>query len=88
MDKRIKSIIKKSFLVINNIIQDKAVLFGFSNKFWLFISSAATAPIIIIYFSPTLQGFYYTFIGVLGIQSLFDLGLGQLLQQFISHEWI
>ena len=88
MDKRIKSIIKKSFLVINNIIQDKAVLFGFSNKFWLFISSAVTAPIIIIYFSPTLQGFYYTFIGVLGIQSLFVLGLGQLLQQFISHEWI
>jgi len=88
MDKRIKSIIKKSFVVINNIIQDRAVLFGFSNKFWLFISSAVTAPIIIIYFSPTLQGFYYTFIGVLGIQSLFVLGLGQLLQQFISHEWI
>ncbi len=24
----------------------------------------------------------------MGIQSLFELGLGQLLQQFISHEWI
>ncbi|MCH8325217.1 MAG: hypothetical protein IIB83_01425 [Bacteroidetes bacterium] len=88
MDKNIKSIVKKSFIIINNIIQDKAVLFGFSNKFWIFISSAVTAPIIIIYFTPTLQGFYYTFIGVLGIQSLFVLGLGQLLQQFISHEWI
>ena len=84
----IKYVIKNIILTSLQYLKDKAVLYGISNKIWIFISSAVTAPIIIIYFTPTTQGFYYTFIGILGVQSLFELGLGQLLQQFFSHEWV
>lgn len=71
-----------------DLLKDKAVIYGISNKIWIFISSAVTAPLIIIFFSPALQGYYYTFTGLLGIQTLFVMGLGQLVQQFVSHEWI
>ena len=69
------------------LLKDKAIIFGIYNKLWIFISSAITAPLIIIYFSPVLQGYYYTFVSLLGIQTLFVMGLGQLIQQFVSHEW-
>lgn len=74
----------KEFL---QLLKDKAVVYGIYNKLWIFISSAVTAPLIIIYFSPELQGYYYTFTSLLGIQTLFVMGLGQLIQQFVSHEW-
>lgn len=70
-----------------DIVKDKAVVYGISNRIWLFISSAVTAPLIIIFFTPALQGYYYTFNSLLGIQTLFVMGFGQLIQQFVSHEW-
>ncbi len=69
------------------IIKDRAVIYGISNKIWLFLSSAATATLIIIFFTPELQGYYYAFNSLLGIQTLFVMGIGQIIQQFISHEW-
>jgi len=33
------------------------------------------------------QGYYYTFISLLGLQAVLELGLAQILQQFASHEW-
>ncbi len=80
---------KKSVLInsFREIVNDKAIIFGMSNKIWIFLSAALTAPLILIFFSPALQGYYYTFNSLLGIQTLFVMGLGQLIQQFVSHEW-
>ncbi|MHB8579864.1 MAG: hypothetical protein ACYDA4_08380 [Ignavibacteriaceae bacterium] len=74
-----------SFQNINN---DKAVAFGILNKAWIFLSALISTPLLIIFLSPALQGFYFTFISILGLQTVFILGIGQLLQQFISHEWV
>lgn len=72
---------------IKSIKNDKASIFGILNKTWLFLSALVSAPLLIIFLSPALQGFYYTFNSILGVQTVFILGVGQLIQQFISHEW-
>lgn len=35
------------------------------------------------FFSPELQGFYYTFLGLLTLQTFAELGFGELLQQSV-----
>ena len=39
------------------------------------------------YFSPELQGFYFSFTSLAGLQLLFELGLGNVIARFASHEW-
>lgn len=46
-----------------------------------------TTLLIASYFSPELQGFYYTFNSVLAFQVFAELGLGVVLTSFASHEW-
>jgi O-antigen/teichoic acid export membrane protein len=46
-----------------------------------------TAVLIANFFTPELQGYYYTFLSLLTLQTLTELGFGELLQQFVSHEW-
>ena len=43
--------------------------------------------LVLHFFSPTLQGYYYSFNSLLGFQVYLDLGLGQALLNFSSHEW-
>ena len=38
------------------------------------------------FLSPVEQGLYYTFISLLGVQIVFELGLSQVILQFASHE--
>ena len=38
-------------------------------------------------FSPVLQGYYYTFGGVLALRVFVELGLSNVIMQFASHEW-
>ena len=66
---------------------DRAVLYGFLHNLWSILSSTVTAPLILVFLSPVLQGYFYTFQSLLGIQTLFILGLGMVIQQFVSHEW-
>ena len=70
-----------------NIKNDRAVTFGILNKVWLFLSAFINVPFLIIFLTPALQGYYYTFSSILGLQTIFLLGMGQLIQQFVSHEW-
>jgi O-antigen/teichoic acid export membrane protein len=46
-----------------------------------------TVVVIACSFTPELQGFYYTFISILTLQTLLELGLGAAIQQIVSHEW-
>jgi len=46
-----------------------------------------TAFLIALLFSKPAQGYYYTFASVLNLQILAELGLGQIVVQYASHEW-
>lgn len=65
---------------------DRAVIFGLLSRIWAVIAAPGTALLIAFKFSPQLQGYYYTFASVLAFQSLIELGLGNIILQFASHE--
>ena len=46
-----------------------------------------TLLVIASYFSPELQGYYYTFNSVLTLQVFVTLGLSAVIVQFAAHEW-
>ena len=46
-----------------------------------------TTLLIGAFFSPELQGYYYTFLSVLALQVFAELGLGIVITTYASHEW-
>ncbi len=73
--------------VTGPIFRDKAVLYAVSNGIWGIAAGFVTVPLVLYFFTPELQGYMYTFQSLLGLQSLFVLGFGQVLQQCVGHEW-
>lgn len=66
---------------------DRAVFFGLLSRTWGVAAGGVTAILIATYFSPELQGYYYTFTTLLALQVFVELGLGTVAIQFASHEW-
>ena len=52
-----------------------------------FLIGPVTAYLITVYFSPELQGYYYTFGSIITLRFFAEVGLGQAIIQFASHEW-
>lgn len=53
---------------------------------WAVLAGGLSIVLIPLFMSPTQQGFYYTFAGVLALQVFFELGLNQVIIQLVSHE--
>ncbi len=66
---------------------NRGVFFALAGKFWGTISGVITLAMVSIYYSSVLQGYYYTFLSLLGIQAFFDLSFSTVLTSFVSHEW-
>ena len=66
---------------------DRGVVLGVLTRIWSLLSSPVTMLLIASYFTPELQGYYYTFSSLLALQVFVELGLGQVIIQFASHEW-
>jgi len=66
---------------------DRAVFFGLLSRIWGLAAGGVTAILIAAYFSPEIQGYYYTFTTILALQVFVELGLGTVAVQFASHEW-
>jgi hypothetical protein len=66
---------------------DRAVVFGVLSAVQGVVAGPLTALLIAAYFTPELQGFFYTFNSLLAIQIVAELGLGSVIIQFASHEW-
>ena len=64
---------------------DRAIWLTVLNRGWSLIAGPATLIFIVAYLSPVEQGFYYAFAGVLGLQIFFELGLGFVVMQTVSH---
>lgn len=81
-------VLKNSFLrLLNWTMVDRAVFFAALAKGWGLCAGPVTVLLIASYFSPVIQGYYYTFANILALQVFVELGLGTVLVQFASHEW-
>jgi hypothetical protein len=85
------SFVKKSRDMLLGMLQiaavDQAVAFAVLGNIAALILGPITALLIATRFSPELQGYYYTFGSLLTLQVLLDVGFGQAVIQFASHEW-
>jgi hypothetical protein len=66
---------------------DPAVLYGFATRIWTIAAGLVNLLLIARFFTPAVQGFYYTFGSLLGWTAFLELGLATVIQQFTSHEW-
>lgn len=65
---------------------DFHVLTTLLSRGWSVLAGALTVLLVPLFLSPTEQGYYYTFASLVGLQILFELGLGQVVLQMVSHE--
>ncbi len=66
---------------------DSALISAIFARVWGIGGGLITAILIAAHFPPQLQGYYYTFASLMALQVVFELGLGQVIIQFASHEW-
>lgn len=66
---------------------DRAVFLGLLARIWGILAGVVTLLVIAYNFSPQLQGYYYTFFSIISFQFLIELGAGNIIIQFASHEW-
>jgi hypothetical protein len=66
---------------------DRAVSFAVLGKLWGMGAGLLTALLVATYFTPEVQGYYYTFLSVLALQVFAELGLGTVISTYASHEW-
>lgn len=66
---------------------DRAVIFGLLTKIWSVVIGFLTLLLIANKFTPQLQGYYYTFSNLIGLQVFIELGLSAVIIPFASHEW-
>jgi O-antigen/teichoic acid export membrane protein len=67
---------------------DRAVAYSILEKVWRFPAGLITLLLISSYLTPEVQGFYFTFISVLALQGLIELGFSLVITPFASHEWV
>lgn len=65
---------------------DDAVTYTLLSRGGQLIAGVINVTFIAHFLSATQQGFYYTFISILGLQLFFELGLSYVILQFASHE--
>ncbi len=66
---------------------DSAISFDILTRLWSFVSGPVTSALIVIYFTPEQQGYYYTFLSIAGLVQLIDLGgITPVIVQFMAHE--
>jgi O-antigen/teichoic acid export membrane protein len=77
--------------VLNNLRRkmgiDRPIFYTLLGRGWSLISGPITIFLLANFFSPKVQGYYYTFGSVLGLQVFLELGFSAAIVQFASHEF-
>jgi hypothetical protein len=66
---------------------DPAVFYGFMWKGLQLLATPITMLLVIRFFDLELQGYYYTFLSLLALQSFFELGFYIVITNVAAHEW-
>jgi len=72
---------------LNRLEMDRAVFYSVSGRAWQFVAGPVTILLIAFYFTPELQGYFYTFASLLALQTFVELGLQVVIINVSSHEW-
>jgi Na+-driven multidrug efflux pump len=72
---------------INRWEVDQAVFYSLCLRFWQFLAAPVSVLLIGTFFSPEIQGYYYTFASLVALQSFFELGFHVVIINSSSHEW-
>ncbi len=64
---------------------DRSIAITLLNRAWALFAGPATLMIVAIKLTPVEQGYYFAFSSILGLQVFFELGLGFVLMQTVSH---
>ncbi len=67
---------------------DRAVIYSLATRILQVIVGLITLLMIARYFTPDVQGFYYTFFSLIALQSFVELGFYIVVVNVASHEWI
>lgn len=73
--------------MFKGILTDRAALYGIATKVAQGVAGIVTAILILKFFSPDVQGYYYTFTNILAVQVFLELGLSAVITTFAAHEW-
>jgi O-antigen/teichoic acid export membrane protein len=73
--------------LLRSSVADRAVFYGMLSQARGLVSGPVTALIVVISLTRPVQGYYYTFAGLVGLQVFLELGFAQVIMQFASHEW-
>ncbi len=73
--------------LLNRLELDRAVVFALLLRIWQLLAGAVSVVLIALFFTGEMQGYYYTFAGLLALQSFFELGLHIVIISTASHEW-
>jgi hypothetical protein len=60
---------------VNRLEIDQAVFYALLLRIWQLVAGLVSVALISVFFSQEVQGYYYTFSGLLALQSFFELGL-------------
>lgn len=66
---------------------DRAAVYSMGYRSLSIVTGPVTVLMIAAFFTPEMQGYFYTFVTIFTMQTLLEMGLGTALQQFASHEW-
>jgi len=72
---------------LNRLEMDRAVFYSVSGRAWQFVAGPVTIVLLAFYFTPELQGYFYTFASLLALQTFVELGLQVVIINVSSHEW-
>ncbi len=72
---------------LNRMEVDQAVFFALLTRAWQFLAGPVSMFLIAMHFTPELQGYFYTFASLMGLQVLIELGLHVVIINVSSHEW-
>lgn len=65
---------------------DRAIAYGVAMRCWQIPAGLGTALLIALFFTPQIQGAYYTLARLIGLQNVVDSGLQSVLLHITSHE--
>ena len=73
---------------VNRLEVDRAVFYSICLRIWQLLAGPISMVLIASYFSPEVQGYYYTFASLMALQSFFELGFSIVVINVSSHEWL
>lgn len=73
---------------VNRWEVDQAVFYAVCQRIWQFLAGPISVVMIGTFFSPEMQGYFYTFASLMALQSFFELGFHIVIVNFASHQWV